>query len=272
MAGIQDLIAMAQGGPESATSAPRGQANMGGYLGANGAPNQMLDPIAALQALVGNVGGRGMTPQGGMAPNPMVDAIKAAMGSPRISSGDPMLDRMATAQAGDPRMQAVRGGGRPENLGAIGYGAIGPGGDGDLLDMAEANQSVRGSLPKEYMGMDTTGFTDDMAPMKDKRQTPVPSTEEELADVQRKMGGENGPPSRSGDPAENGDFPSQQEIRDLLGGYTSEEEFDAKWGNGAAQELYPDRGPGNGPPGQKLMGDYLKKGRSSDDDGDHEYR
>lgn len=213
------------------------------------APHAALsgDPLAALQALLGGANGSGMPP-------------------PQGGGNSPMLQALATAQAGDPRAMAIPGSGVPENRGAIGTGDIGPATDQDLSEVSQANQDVRGDLPKIYSPGDYTGYSDDMNPMPEDRQTPGPrgisgqenmggylnanksgtSTEDELADVSRRMGGT---------PEDNGDFPTQTEIDALLSGKISSIEFDAKWGKGAAAEMQ-DKAP-------EPM---------DDDPGDHEYR
>jgi len=222
--------------------------------------------IAAAQAAGG--GGAPAAPAAGD-PMQMLQALLKSGVNPAGQGGgaSPMLNALATAQAGSPRAPAIPGGGVPENMGMMGAEAK-LGGDSDYYDINEANQGVRGDLPVQY-SPDYTGFSDDMMPMDETRQTPMPSdqsdptyrpnigapgapgqanmgaylnanrpapphggamtTEEELEDVSNKMG--------SGDPSKDGNFPKKQELYDLMKGNVAPEEFDAKWGKGAAKEM-----------------------------------
>lgn len=240
MQDLQSLIQMAQaaqgGGarPPAMTQAPTAQ-----------------DPLAALQALLGRGGPAG----GDLSPaNPMMSAISSL----------------------------------------IAPGMHGPATDGDLSSMSEEDQAVRGDLMKKGRGGDYVGYSDDMMSEPDIRQTPMPmrreddpdlyrpnigapgapgqaimgaymnrnkgapSTEDELSMVQKNMG--------SGDPVDDGNFPSQKDIDMLNSGKIDPKAFDAKWGKGAAKEMMEDPDTDNDPTTRKIPGE------SDDDDGDHEYR
>lgn len=292
MPGIQDLIAAAgqAGVGGQSVSLPPGvppPPSLAAAPAAMGPPPATMapDPMTQLTQLLSGVAS---SPQGGA----MMQALTQMMGGAGGNGGaDGQLNRMATAQAGGPRMPAVPNGGTPENRGAVGTGP-GPITDQGLTDMLNTSDQIRSDLPPAkrdaYTGADSQeGIEGDDPKFDETGRQALPwrqgqlqndsyngpggpqkpqTTEEELADVSKRMG-------MSGDPSADGNFPTRREISDLLGGYTSEKEFDAKWGKGAAAELYPDRGPGNGPPGQQLMGDYLKgKKNQNNDDGDHEYR
>lgn len=192
------------------------------------------DPKAQLMQLLN--GTSTPAPTGGS--GGMAQAITQSMGS------DPR-SRFAAQMPNDAGSVPVRGGSN-YNTGAEPMGMAGPATDGDLLAMADANQNVRGRLRKQNMTGDMTGFSDDVAPIDDIRQTPKPmSTEDELADVQKRMGS---------DPSDDGNFPTRAEIKALNSGEMTPQEFDKKWGKGAAAEMMDE------PEAVK------------DDEGDHEYR
>lgn len=283
----------------------------------------MTNPLAALQQLV--AGGQPVAPAGvgnGNDPAQMLKQLMMGGSRGNIPGSNPMqaaiMDRMATAQAGDPLMPQMQGGGRPVNYGAEGTGMMPGMGDQGYLDVAQANQAVRGNLPPQYNGPDYTGASDEVEPMPDPSQMPYSrsagdvqddeggysnrpevgtgnqqddeggysnrpenggyapnigargapgqsimgaylsrnkaardATQSEIDDIQKRMGGT---------PEDNGDFPSNAEIKALNSGKISPTEFDKKWGKGAAQEIMDDYDPGD---------DAAQKER---DDGDHEYR
>jgi hypothetical protein len=237
---LQQLLSLVQGGqPMGAGMAATGPSDM---------VSETPDIPMQLKALMGGGGGAPMMPQ---APQP------GPAGGPMLAA---LLDRMGSAQAGEPYATQNRGGGRPYNAGADNFGR-GPATDSDYYDVHEANQSVRGNLPPEETN-DYSGYGDEMKPMDEPRQTPYPSegpgnpkydqTKSELDDISKRMG--------SGDPSEDGNFPTQAEIDALNAGKISPAEFDRKWGKGAAAEMQ-DVGKGN----EENDGD-------EDDPGDHEYR
>jgi hypothetical protein len=212
-----------------------------------GASPGMVDPDQ--NPAMNQATGRMMPPPGAMPPapggNPMMAAVQAAMQGgggnsymPPVSGSDP------TALSGPARMMLPDNINNPDDRGmALGVsGRTGPGGDSEWYAMHEANQGVRGNLPVRPTN-DYSGYGDEMNPMPEPRQTPKGRTssggpvsdEEELADIQNKMGGATGP--KSGDPSANGDFPSQSEITALENGEISPKAFDAKWGKGAAAEM-----------------------------------
>ncbi|HEY6020008.1 MAG TPA: hypothetical protein VIY48_08940, partial [Candidatus Paceibacterota bacterium] len=114
----------------------------------------------------------------------MQTAIQSLMGG---GGGDGMLNKMATAQAGDPRAMAIPGGGMPANAGTDIEGR-GPTTDMDLMNVSQANQGVRGNLPPQYSPNDYTGYASEMAPQPDPRQTPMPSDEQMLEKARLGMG------------------------------------------------------------------------------------
>lgn len=138
-----------------------------------------------------------MPPAPGPAGNPMLMAIQAAMqggggGGYMPPVGDKPNDYFGPDQPGQQP---------PMSFGV----ARGPVTDQDYYNVHDANQSVRGNLPVRPTN-DYSGYGDDMDSMPDPRQTPPgkrqakrsssggpQSDEEEIADIQNKMGGVQGP-------------------------------------------------------------------------------
>lgn len=117
-----------------------------------GAPPAPADPMAQLTQLLGGIAS---SPQGGA----MMQAMTQMMGGAGGNGGaDGQLSRMATAQAGSPRMPAVPNGGTPENRGAVGTGP-GPVTDQGLTDMLNTSDAIRKDLPPAtrdgYTGADS---------------------------------------------------------------------------------------------------------------------
>lgn len=284
MAGtLEDLMAMTRSA--SHPDAPPVPIGPNGQMAAGPATMQVstADPMGQLQQLLGTVAA---SPQGGQ----MLQAVTQMMGGAGGNGGaqgqipnytgpqtmkpggyaDDALDVPQGTAPNDSAAERLPG---QKNMGAYLNANRVPGKDAsyagqngadDYQDEYDDGSGSSAFVNKEGKGNKMPSNQDTVRDQIGKKQGM--STEDELDMVSKNMG-------KSGDPSADGNFPTPQEIRDLLGGYTSEKEFDAKWGQGAAQELYPDRGPGNGPPGQQLMGDYLKsKNNNNDDDGDHEYR
>lgn len=289
MPGLQDLINMTQGGggaPPASGPIP-GQQNMGAYLNANATPAPGVvtpdpaDPVAQLTQLLGKVAS---SPQGGAMMQALTQTMAGAGGN---GGGDGQLDRMAMAPAGSPRMPQMPNGGTPENRGAVGTGP-GPMTDQGLTDMLNASDSVRSDLPPAkrdgYTGADSQegipgtddpklddigrdvypwrqgqlqndsyngpggsqkpGNQDTVRDQLNKQQGM--STEDELDMVHKNLG-------KTGDPSEDGNFPTAAEIKALTSGQLDPKQFDAKWGKGAAKEM-------------------MDNADQENDDGDHEYR
>ena len=126
------------------------------------------DLMAQLQALVG---GGGYKPNIGAPGAPGQANMGAYLNANKATAGNPMLDAIAMAQPGadrSPQQLSVNNPVRsPVDMGDKAR----LGGDQDYYDINEANQNVRGNLPKPYQP-DYTGFSDEMMPMDEKRQTP----------------------------------------------------------------------------------------------------
>lgn len=169
------------------------------------------DPKAQLMQLLSGAGSP--TPAGG---GGMLQAIQAMGSDPRSRSSTMIPDDNA-----EMIRQNANSGANVYNAGAEPMGNAGPMTDSELQDMDRLQDKVRKDRPTpDY---DSTG--------KDKSGKRPMSTEEELDDVQKRMGEDKN------DPIGNGDFPPQAEIDALNEGRISPMEFDKKWGKGAADEM-----------------------------------
>lgn len=112
-------------------------------------------------------------------PQLMQQILGMAAGGGGGGGADPRA-AMATAQAGDPRMQAIPGGGVPENRGAVGTGP-GPSTDGDLAQMDVLARQMRGGTPMPRKGTDYVGGA------ADEQEGEPQSTEQELQMLQQMM-------------------------------------------------------------------------------------
>jgi len=130
-------------------------------------------------------------------------------------------------------MQQMSGGG----------GMTGPATDADLYATQEANQSVRGDLPPIPDTGGYTGYGEEMEPMPDPRQTPMPEDAEALAtDAIDSAGGWEGTQA-----------PTPTDMERLLEAPTDAncESFDAQFGDGAAAKVIGgDEGGGEPPQGE----------------------
>jgi hypothetical protein len=137
----------------------------------------MPDPRELMALLQGGGGGGGApipsgmsmpTGGGGAMAQALQQKLAQLMQDPVARAG-----MQAHMQGQDPRAAAARvgipSGPMPNITGR------GPSTDQELYDSSTANQDIRGNLPIEYKGPDYTGFSEEVEPMPDPRQTPMPS-------------------------------------------------------------------------------------------------
>ena len=234
MPGIEELMAMQGGGggpPQGGGMPPQGGGG-GGMAGAMIQKLQQLmqDPVAS-QAIMQKAQQMGLGGGGG-APLP---------------GGAPGQDpRMALA--GPRGSETMRGGVNPgvmstEMLAGAGQGGFsGPSTDGAIYDTLEANQGVRGDLPPRPGGP-YTGYAEEMEPMDDPRQTPMPSDGDspETRMINREI-------DRKGATFDGVDAPTQNDIDRILEAPTDMmlEAFDAQFGDGAAAQYLDPEGKSAG--------------------------
>lgn len=246
------------------------------------------DLMAMAQQAGGQGGGQPLPPTPGGGSGDILAQLQSLLGAgggggaPTGSGQSPLLQALATAQAGDPRAQAIPGGGTVKNMGTVGVDPRMFGTDMDLTNMLDASDNVRKDLPPAkrdgYTGSDSQEqILEDDPPRDDIGRKTMPwqrgrlqadqydepanskkmSTEQELDMVNKNMGG----------PVEDGNFPSQKEIDALMNGRIDEKAFDAKWGKGAAAEMLD-----NSDPDKDKDPTTRKIPALEDDDSDHEYR
>lgn len=254
--GLQDLEAAAQragvGGERSPSVAtlppgvPPTESMVQGaqLLGPQAAPPQ--DPMAQLTQLLSGVAS---SPQGG----PMMQAMTQLMTGAGGNGGDGQIPMKESFYGDGARTEDAANRGRidptnrPFNSMMNGGGADKPPDRNRYIE----GETAAGTVDGEYPGMSPPGqaimggYLNAKKPM---------TTEEELADVSKRMG--------SGDPSADGNFPSQMEIDKIMKEPTDMNlmMFDKKYGKGAAAEILDD---GKGGPTSDFPGD---------DEGDHEYR
>jgi len=214
MAGIDELMAMQQGG---------GQAPM--PQGGGGDPRMAGALQQKLQELMQDPAARAGIEAHMRGGDPRMAGAQVAMQGMQGGGGDPR-DRMA--QGGLPRGDFDRS--RTQQLGGGPVGR-GPATDQELYNTNTANQNIRGNLPKEYKGLDMTGFSDEVEPMDDPRQTPMPDPNQtpEMDMVSREI-------DRKGATFDGVDAPTRNDIERLREAPTDSmvEAFDEKFGDGAA--------------------------------------
>jgi len=233
---LQQLLSLVQGGqPMGAGMAATGPSDM---------VSETPDIVSQLKALMGGGGQPPMMPQtpmpgpavgpqyaGADAVNPMARAIQNYTGPRQQMPGgyaDDALDVPEGTAPNDPASGRMPG---QRNMGAY----------------LNANKPMPGDEQD-----DEGGYSDRTPPSEGPGNPKYDQTKSELDDISKRMG--------SGDPSEDGNFPTQAEIDALNAGKISPAEFDRKWGKGAAAEMQ-DVGKGN----EENDGD-------EDDPGDHEYR
>ena len=270
MPGIEDLLAVAgQGGAAAEpTAGASGAAGPSGGMLAQ-VIGQLMQSPAAMKGMQNFMAGQ--PPTAGM---PAIGPSGQGMLMPGNDPRAGMAARGAVDRSGamlpSPLPMAARSAGR------------GPATDSDLYETAEANQSVRGNLPILADIGGYTGYGEEMTPMEDIRQTPMPEQEKSEADEQEEAGdyvnresadtqereggyayrpgGGDEPPVRGGDLAEEmaadqidkagGYFegkgiPTANDIKLLMKQPTDSivEAFDDRFGDGAAAEFMNKYGP-----------------------------
>lgn len=144
--------------------------------------------------------------------------------------------------------------------------------DGDISEAEGMLDQVSGGVRNAQQGPQTNYATGDQGPMPDPRQTPMPSTEDELAMVQSKMGGGGG---GGGGGGMNPDGPTPEEIQLLKSSPTPRNiaNFEKLFGPGSAQQVLAGGGGGAAPPTGGSTYEQDVQGAMDDaDEGDHEYR
>lgn len=302
MAGFEDLLALAQ--------AQGGQGGQPLPPTPGGGSPDLLGQLQALLAQGG--GGGGMPPAGGSGGNPMLAAMAQlkpsyAPATPYQPNGKPAWqrgdeNRQWSGKPGNPSDADLGFMGRNPTDGVLSdfenrngirataepVGAYDRGADGQLLNANVSKRNANKSgIPNQAMldsdvmsgdayvpdGSERKGNAMDKMFAQDKKRT----TEQELEDVSNKMG--------SGDPSDDGNFPTNAEIRSMLNGQMTTKEFDMKWGKGAAAEIlgaqedadFDEGQPEQGKAGRRFSPNKDKdpttrKIPNIDDDGDHEYR
>jgi len=217
MPGIQDLLALAGGGggggappaPQGGAPMPQGGGNMGGAI-QQVLGRLMQDPVAR-QAMMQHASANGMP------------GVAQAMGG---GGGDP---RAMMAAGGVPPSGFDRG--RSEQLAGAPQGRGVPMTDGALMDTSRANQDIRGNLPiQPSKDDDYVGFTDEVRPMDDPRQTPEAMVEQEMDRKGATFDGNKAPTENDIDRLKEDPSPVMMKM------------FDEQFGPGAAKIIVTDSG------------------------------
>lgn len=205
----------------------------------------------------------------------MVQALMSQMGG----GGGGMAAMMGGGTSGG--MPPMPGGGAP--LSGAPQGRGGPMTDSDLEGMMQTRNQMRPDMPPQEF-VEEPGGPADMAP----RQTPMPTTEDEMNMVQQMMGGGGGG-APGGGGGMNSDGPTPQEIQMLKSSPSPRnmQNFDKLFGPGAAEAALAGGGGGGGPAGgggppkagssyeddvRGAMTDGDRDPLDAEDEGDHEYR
>lgn len=182
-----------------------------------------MDP--KMLATVAAAGGGGAAPQssGGDIANQLMELVAPILASPKGQ----MMAQAIMQQMGGPQgiaqMLGGGGGGPPSNMGPRTMNGLeqmgGRGGQPDMEMLTQGGGASGPNGPEAASEMDM--IRDYMAGQKQGAMT----TEQELDDVSNKMG------------VSPDDFPTPEEIKALNSGKITPEQFDAKWGKGAAKEM-----------------------------------
>jgi hypothetical protein len=166
-----------------------------------------------------------------------------------MQGGGGGINRPSVAMQGPRGQEVIRGGDAPLNPYARDAGdmATGPQGgrsspatDQDLYEVQEANQGVRGNLPPVPDEMGMTGYGEEMSPMKDPRQTPMPNGPGSGRSPETDMISEM--MDRKGMTFDGTNAPTANDIERLREAPTDSmvEAFDEKFGDGAAAKYMND--------------------------------
>jgi hypothetical protein len=206
--------------------------------------------------------------------------VGAQLAMQGMQGGGGGINRPSGAMTGPRGQEVIRGGNAPLNpyardTGELAAGPQGgrssPASDGELYELGEANQGVRGNLPLLREDGDMTGYGDEMETMPDPRQTPMPLRPGEEQDMVSKE------IDRKGATYDGVDAPTQNDIERLTQNpsQTAIEAFNLKFGEDAADKYLGDGASEYSPVYKQNQGKGPPSDSGSDDgdgDDDHEYR
>lgn len=201
---------------------------------------------------------------GGDIANQLMQLVEPILQSPKGQMMvQALMSQMGGGGGGDPRAMMAQmgmggGGGNPA------AGGTGPGPrmstDSDIMEMERANMGGR-TDPRPPQEVDEYA-SGEPSRIPDPRQTPMPSTEDEMAMVQKAMNGGGGGGGM------NADGPTPQEVQMLKSSPSPRnmQNFDKLFGPGAAQAALG--GQGGAPPTGGSTYEQDVKGAMDDADGD----